>query len=352
MVSRTLFFLLLPASWVLAQCPQHLPEGVLCQTQGGTTTLDLQRDAIITWDRFFVPADGALIIRSQGPTAFSSQHQSTRPAQIAGQIVADGPLTISSPNGLNHRGSIQAPSVTLSALAQNPDGTFSASGRRGNLSSSGTITASKGDVTLLGRSIDHSGNIQAPQGKVRMTALDRGRVSPTTSQLPPSASSRARVQNSGRAESASIEILTDGFFRNRGRLAAQGRLGITADTITHDRRPGSILSTTDLRLDPDAILEGPVVNPNDGANPGGRSTTIQFPDLANNSFRGRTVTTLRPTQFSASTVPRARLSSPLPEVRRQKVAQKRRQQSLAARGQKKTLLRKRSFFGQITTKKP
>ena len=156
----------------------------------------------------------------------------------------------------------------------------------------------------------------------------------------------ARATNRGTMEGQFVDIYSEGFFENGGRLAGR-QISIEAQGIAHNNTPGSFIETPNLRLKPNVILDGPVINPNDGNNPGGVSTTLGFPDLASGSFAGKKKTRLRPTQYAPSTVNRSRVPSAV--SRQAKTSPNTR---IASRGTpaKKKSAKKRSFFGMVISK--
>lgn len=341
------------ASSALAQCPANSTPHFDCVSAGGNTQITLFADAELSWDRFNVPSEGSLDIMSSGGL-FSSRHLVTgfSPAIISGPITADGPFTLVHSGGINigNAGGIAAPSITLSSLPALDGSTYQGSTRARQFINSGNLTATSGDLTLLGYQVTNNGNLAAPSGKVTLISTGSEKVSgpdfqrspgPTPSRIP------ARVTNRGQIEAPVITIYSEGFIENGGRIAAD-QIGLEAPTISHNNTPGSVIITPNLMVSgTNVIIEGEVVDPTDGNNPGGVSTTLGLPNLATGSFSSNKKTKLLPTQFSSSTINRSRVPSAV--AKRKKTTSGSR---LATRGsaKKKTSAKKRSFFGVVTSK--
>lgn len=336
---------------VVAQCPANSAPHFDCVSAGGNTQITLFADAELSWDRFNIPSTGSLDIASSGGL-FSSRHLVTgfSPSTIAGPITADGPFTLITP-GLNigTQGSITAPAITLSALPALDGSTYQGTTRARQLINSGNLTATSGDLSILSYQFTNNGSLAAPSGKITLISTATETISgPDFQRTPTPASSFpiARATNRGQIEAPIIEIYSEGFIQNGGRIAGN-QVTLEAQGIAHNNTPGSVIITPNLDLIPNVLLDGPVINPNDGNNPGGISTTLGLPDLATGSFSSKKKTKLLPTQFSSSTVNRSRVPSAV--AKRNKVTTSSR---LATRGssKKKTSAKKRSFFGVVTSR--
>lgn len=145
-----------------------------------------------------------------------------------------------------------------------------------------------------------------------------------------------------------IEIYSDSFITNSGLIETFGPTSsvqlIAANGIAHNEAPESVIITDSLIPQGQVILiKGSVQGPNDGSNPGEVSATFQFPDFVKGTFQGKKKTTLKPTQFSSSTISKNRLPSVL------NADKKKRSSTLATRGGSvKKTSKKRSFFGLVT----
>lgn len=342
---------------LLAQCPSTLPHGVTCSSGGGNTILTLERDAEVSWGAFSFAPQQHLTITSAGNSSFSSTHTVRRGvALVEGTITADGPFSLFANGGIQISGTVSAPAVTLSTLPAISSNTFLAGRTRSQLTVSGDVTATRGELTVLGNSVNTSGALEAPRAKLTIISAGSGTVELEPNAPPTIARERprsSRAINRGRLASPVIEIYSEGTIFNSGQILTSGQgnrvLLSAARSITHDDRPGSVIETGNLRTIPETVLRGPIVDPDDGANLGGASTTTEFPDLASGRFTASTRTTLLPSQYSSSTVAGTRLPATLQKASKQKKT------ILATRGstgkKQKKRSRKRSFFGTVTTEK-
>lgn len=344
-------FALTLAHQASAQCPANSAPHFDCVSAGGNTQITLFADAELSWDGFNVPADGSLDISSSGGI-FSSRHRVTGlgAASINGPITADGPFTLISRGiGISPTGSITAPSMTLSTLPALDQNTFQGTTLARSFINNGTLLSITGDLTVIGYQITNNGEMSAPSGKLNLVATGSETIAlPNLQRTPGGQPGRpiARATNRGTMEGRFVDIYSEGFFENGGRLAGQ-RISIEARGIVHNNMAGSVIETPDLRLMPNVVLEGPVINPNDGNNPGGVSTTLGFPDLASGSFAGQKKTRLRPTQYAPSTVNRSRVPSAV--SKRTKASSNTRVASRGTSTKKKTA-KKRSFFGMVMSR--
>ncbi len=345
---RLLFMALFP-SVLGAQCPLNTADHFSCQSAGGNTQITLSADAEFLWETFDVPASGSL--RISGP--FTSRHLSTRRSTIAGDLTADGPLTIISSSGIFVTGRVTAPSLIFSALPEVGPNQFRGNGRGESviLGRTATVTASENNALILGGNLQVTGNLRASQGQVTLIATGSDTLTGPEFQIPssPNSNPRTRVDTRGLIQAPSIEIYSEGFLSNQGRITGN-EISLTAGTqILHSLSPNSVIEGN-LVTSPRTILQGRVIRPSDGNNPGGISTTLGFPDLESGSFSGKSKTKLLPSQYSASSVARSRLPSAvsLKNLKKKKPTQK---TLVATRGVKsKKKAKKRSFFGIVTKK--
>ena len=342
-----------PIAW--AQCPDTPSPHFDCASAGGNTHITLFADAELHWDRFDVPVGGSLDITSSGGI-FASKHLTSGffQSNINGPITADGPLTLVNTAGIRigPDGSLTAPSLTLSTLPAIGGNSYQGWNRSGQLIVSGDLTATSGNATLLGYQTTLNGSVTAPSGKVTLISSGSEIISgPHFQRSPggPPPALPARTSTRGTIQAPVIEIYSEGFLQNSGRIEG-GQVLLEAASIAHDKRPGSIIITPDLTLIPDVLLEGQLIDPNDGNNPGGISTTLGLPNLATGSFTGTQKTTLLPTQFSASNLSRSRIPSAVSQKAKASASNK-----VASRGttpaKAKKSVKKSSFFGIVTTKK-
>ncbi len=343
---------LTPIAW--AQCPNSPSPHFDCTSAGGNTQITLFQNAELQWDRFDVPAGGSLNISSAGGL-FSSKHLTSGlfPSSINGPITADGAFTLVNTRGmrLESGGSITAPSLTLSTLPATGPDSYQGNRRAGQMIINGNLHATTGNATLLAYQSTLNGSVTAPAGKITLISTGSEVITGPGFQRTgdPQTGSDARVTARRNLEAPIVEIYSEGFIQNSGRIAGD-QVILQANTIAHDNRPGSIIITPNLTITPGSILEGSILDPNDGSNPGGISTTLGLPDIASGSFTGSQKTTLLPTQFSASRLKSSRVPSAVSQK-----AKAATNSQLATRGntpaKPKTTAKKSSFFGIVTTKK-
>ena len=351
-VVKKVFSILLTPALAWGQCPSVPSPDFSCVSAGGNTQITLFGNAELNWDRFDVPAGGRLDISSVGGAGFSSRHltRGLFPSTIAGGITADGAFSLVNPAGItmSHEGSITAPSVLLSTLPLVAPNSFQGFTRSGQMILNGSVQAHSGDLTLLAYNVTNSGNLTAPNGKVTVIATGSQSVDGASLELNPPRGindRQVRATNRGAIQAPVVEIYTEGFLQNGGfihgeRVTLDGNRG-----VLHDNKLGSLIVADQLNLPSGGLIEGPLLGPNDGNNPGGVSTTIGLPDLEKGSFASKRKTTLLPTQFSSSNVSRSRVPS---AVSRKKTTGS---SSLATRGAaKKKSSKKRSFFGTVTAR--
>jgi filamentous hemagglutinin family protein len=292
----------------------------------GSAVVRLRSASRIDWQPFSLDAGESLRIRSENGS-FASLHRvrGGLPARIDGSVVADGPFYLVSPGGVSvgTTGSVQAPRVFMSALGAADEvsllnggsTTFSQAGS-GLVDISGAVQASGGLLTLVGAnlSVTPTGSLRAPGGQVQAIAADTATVSgsgPTgVTSLPPgprNPASRANLTTTGRIVARRIDLISEGFIRNGGRLDTSGpgnRVLLSATASTHELRPrnASIIITDDLIAEGEFRPEGPVISPRDGANPSAVGGQRQTPDSSP-----------RPTAAPPSSpTPRCRRSRPRP----------------------------------------
>jgi len=340
---------------LFGQCPNTPSPHFSCTSAGGNTQITLFADAELAWDSFSVPAGGLMDISSAGASPFSSRHIVAGRATIAGGVTADGGFTLVAPRGITHAGTITAPNVTLSTLeATGPDSYLSNSNVR-NLELRGQVMATDGNVTLLGKDVRITGELMALEGKVTLISTASEQVSGSgfvvsPGPVPPRRFSQGTSR--GNMEAPVVEIYTEGTFTNSGRIAGDTVILSTKGRIVHENRPGAVIEAENLIVNnlttgSGVIIEGEVIVPDDGINPGGVSTTLGFPDLESGSFSSKKQTRLLPTQFSASNVSQARLPSAVAKKKKSSVAKSR----VATRGKAAKSKRKSKKRSGVVTKK-
>jgi filamentous hemagglutinin family protein len=343
----------------------------------GSAVVRLRSASRIDWQPFSLDPGESLRIRSENGS-FASLHRvrGGLPARINGSVVADGPFYLVSPGGISvgATGSVQAPRVFMSALAAADEvsllnggsTTFSKAGS-GLVDISGAVHASGGLLTLVGANltVTPTGSLHAPGGQVQAVAADTAIVSGSgpagVTSLPPgprNPASRANLTTTGRIVGWRIDLISEGFIRNGGRLDTSGpgnRVLLSATASTHELRPrnASIIITDDLVAEGEFRPEGPVISPRDGANPSAVGGQRQTPRLSQPGFI--TQSDSRTTQLAYSPLQTLTTTSPIPPPARAASVASRRgsdtdtdeRRRQAAR---RATVRKASFFGQTVKK--
>lgn len=342
----------------------------------GSALVRLRSASRIDWEALTVGAGESLRIRSEsGSLASLHVVRGGLPARIEGRVSADGPFSLISPGGISlaTTGSIRAPRVFMSALAAADEiallgsglTTFTRTGS-GVVELNGTIDASGGLLTVVGAtlSVTPTGTLRAPGGQIQLVASDSATLTgsgPTgVTSLPPgprNPASRSNITNRGHLSAWRVDLISEGYIRNGGRLETGGpgnRVLLSATATTHEVRPRneSIIITDTLVTEGEFRQEGPVVSPREGSNPSGVGGQRQTPRLSQPGFI--TQSEGRSTQLAYSPLQTLTTTSPIPPpARAAAIASRsgpetddaRRRQSSA-----RSAVRKASFFGRILKK--
>jgi filamentous hemagglutinin family protein len=349
-----------PARADVAVVPGGAGPNAVVQTAGTITTVNLTGPARIEWQQFQLAAGRGLQFLSQNGGAFPSLNivRGPVPAQVDGRITADGPFYLISPGGVQvgTTGRIEAPRVLLSTmtpadqsrLLADGGGVFLPDALGGAIGVDGTIETSGGPLILLSGTVftGNQARLRAPGGDVRIGALDASPVNVSPNGIAPvavAARGGGLVSNTGWIEARRVEIVSDGFVVNGGRLAALGQANsvrIAAPDITHESRPdgSSVILTTALSVEGAFRQSGSVLDPADGANPAAVAGLRQTPRLSGGGF----ITRVEPGQSQLShaplQAPATTASAVPPPVKRST--------SLAVRRRGAETVKKASFFGQ------
>lgn len=361
--------------------PGGAPSTAVISQTDGVTTVNLSGPSRLEWSQFNVGAGQSLKYVS-GSTGHTSLNvvRGAAPASIHGAVTADGPFYLISPSGIQigRAGSVSAPQILLSALGTAQDlqvlsggvAAFSKQGT-GMVTVDGLLTAGNGgSVVVMGTSVrtGPTARIQAPGGRVQVVAADgaavTGSVSGGMSLGVGGAAGAGLVNQEGTIEARQVHVLSDGFLRNGGRLISSGpgnEVRLSAPQVTHELRPDgrSVISTGQLVVQGNFRQDGPVVNPDDGANPAPVAGVRLTPRL---STRG-VITSISPGQTQLASSPLQKVLpavSPIPADRRKpalvaargteagksKEPDKEKPAAVPAAAAKAGGVRKASFFGQ------
>jgi len=295
----------------------------------GTTTVRLSGPARLDWQRFQLQSGESLNYISEGGSHASlNVVRGPLPATIQGNLSADGPFYLLSPGGIQvgATGRISAPQVILSALGSDQADSLLSGGTAvftkrgfGLVTVDGQIsTPLGGSIVVMGPTvrIGPTASLQAPGGRVQVIAADPSPVSgDSKTGFSPAATAgggSGLLSQDGTISARQVHLLSDGFLRNGGRLLSSGvgnEVRLSAPQIIHEIRPGdrSVISTSRLIVQGDFRQEGPVLNPDDGANPSPIAAVRQTPRLSQPGF----ITTVAPGQTQLSHAP---LQSTVPNV--------------------------------------
>ncbi len=352
------------------------------ERNGGNTLVRLSESSRIEWSDFTLQSGETLRYVSDPGARFASLNvvKGAGAANIHGTIQADGPFYLVSPAGITvgSTGLIQAPHVFLSALRpaddlallQGTPTTFARAGA-GLVRIDGTVQATQGNLVVAGGGVNigKTGRLTSSGGTVQVVAATRPVAGPGADGLfmvpqTAGAMSGSSIQNEGNIQAHRVEFISDGTIRNAGRLETRGtgsQVALRAPAIRHEARAdgGSVIVTSNLVTEGEAVLEGTVVSPVDGSNPSGVGGLRQTPRLS----RPGVISTLdaRATQLSASPLQAAatQTTSPIPQPNRSAStlaarrgadddeARKKNAATAKARG---GTVRKASFFGQTVTR--
>lgn len=346
----------------------------------GSALIRLRQASRIDWQSLTVGAGESLRIRSEnGSLASLHVVRGGVPARLEGRVVADGPFYLVSPAGLHlaATGSVQAPRIFMSALAAADEAALLGTGTTpcskagsGLADLQGTVDATGGLLTVIGAnvSVGPTAVLRAPGAQIQLVAADTvpvtGSGSAGVTTLPPgprNPSSRANLTTTGHLSARRIDLISEGFIRNGGRLETGGagnRVLLSAAATTHEARPrnASIIITDDLVIEGDVRPEGAIISPRDGANPSPVGGQRQTPRLSEPGFI--TQSEASTSQLAFSPLQTLTTTSPIPPpARAAAVASRRgpteddttRRRRLAA-AHKSAGVRKASFFGQTIKK--
>ena len=185
-MSRSFALALLASSALIAPAVRadELPTGgqlaagaaSIANAPGALTITQSSDRAVINWQSFSLGAGGRIDIAQPGSgSALLNRVIGSTTSMIAGQIHANGQVFLVNPNGIliTATGSVSAAGFVASSLnltdSQFMNGDIIVTGRGGSVVNRGNITIVKGGyAALIGGSVDNSGMIVAPLGKVAL----------------------------------------------------------------------------------------------------------------------------------------------------------------------------------------
>ncbi len=333
-------------------------------TTGSTTTVSLNRSSQINWSNFSVSATEQVKVASTGGGGFASLNIVNGPRSlIFGSVQADGPFYLVNPAGITlaTSGSINAPQVLLSTLTPS-DANAALSGISttwgnssfGDVVIAGSIAAST-SIVVLSESIEitPTGRAVTP-GSIEMIAAAGGVTGGGTNWTAsaPGGADNGLLLNTGRIEGHTVRLISHGSIANGGVITTGDKNPAKGDSVL--LRAQDIVNETQGRIstrsltfegDPTPTVIGPVINPDDGSNPGATSSTTQIPRLSSPGT-AQVVTQINPGQLSLTTLKTLQLAAPKPTAISQTPTLAVRRGATKEEPKKKSnKVRRTSFFG-------
>lgn len=171
--------------------------------------------AIIDWNSFSI-GGGNSVFFNNGSGATLNKVTGGSLSQIDGLLQSTGSVFLINPSGVVvgrggkvvTNGSFIGSTRDLSNSAFMAGGTYDFTGTsNGNVTNQGTITSTGGDVVLVGKSVNNSGSISAPQGTAALAAGDDVTLTPASGDQRISiAAGTGNVTNTGSVSAAAAEL--------------------------------------------------------------------------------------------------------------------------------------------------
>ncbi|MBC7506299.1 MAG: filamentous hemagglutinin N-terminal domain-containing protein, partial [Sandarakinorhabdus sp.] len=185
---------------------------------GSLTVTQTSQRGIIDWTSFSIGADARVLI-DNGAGATLNRVTGADLSRINGVLKVTGTVYLINPNGvvIGPEGKVLAGGSFVASTRDVTNGAFMAGGGLtasgsgdGTVSNSGSILATEGDVMLIGRAVDNSGNIAAPTGTASLLAGDSILLAavggPSGIFVSPDAAGSGNVTNTGRIEAAAAAL--------------------------------------------------------------------------------------------------------------------------------------------------
>jgi filamentous hemagglutinin family protein len=193
--------------------------GVISSSAAGTLSVTQSSSrGIIDWRSFSIGADARVLI-DNGAGATLNRVLGTELSRIQGQLRATGSVYLINPNGVvvGSQGSILTGGSFVAFTRDIANDAFMAASTlsvrgssTGAVVNQGSIVAQHGDVILIGRSVDNTGNVSASNGTASLLAADSVLLTtvggPTGIYVAPEAAGRGDVTSSGRIEAAAAAL--------------------------------------------------------------------------------------------------------------------------------------------------
>ncbi len=197
--------------------------GTIGQTSAaGLTVTQTSARGVIDWSSFSIGA-GSRVLINNGQGATLNRVLGGDISRLDGLLKGTGSLYLINPNGVvvgangcvMTNGSFAASTRDISTRSFMAGGALTASGNSGgDVTNQGAILARAGDVILIGKSVDNSGSIQAPNGTATLAAGDTVLLTtvggPAGVYVAPTSAGAGNITQSGRIEAAAAALKASG----------------------------------------------------------------------------------------------------------------------------------------------
>lgn len=352
----------------LAGCPANLPPGVTCTSSGLTTDITLSQPALLTWSTFQVSPGQQMNFHGD----FAVVNQSSNAATISGQITASSSFGLISPKGiqLDATGSITASQIVLSTLRSSApaemwsgQALYTLPNNPAITQLAGSLNATQGDLVLLGHKItnDAGASLQAGGHLQMLTTKPNHSIQKGSTGFyqkvtqPTLGDTDEKVINNGSLRGNRITILSEGYLSNAGEIRSEGpnnSVHLEAGVLVHENKPGAVINTSQFTYSANAVvLAGPVIDPDEGANPGAISTSIELSDLSKDDYNGKPRVILQPSLYASRSKDRVSIPSAVPQKNSPVLASRSTATSPASGKKSQSTSKKKSlFFGRVLGK--
>lgn len=269
LVCSSLLALSVAASAGVAQAGGALPtggqfvagQGAISGTANGMVINQSTSRGIIDWQSFSI-AQGKSVQIDNGAGATLNRVTGGNVSSIAGSLSSTGSVYVINSAGVivMPTGSVVTTGGFVASTRDVPNGAFMAGGTQpltgsstGTVVNQGSITASNGDVVLVGKSVTNNGQINAPNGAAELAAGDNVLLQPGSSQAVLINAGSGDVTNTGNIDAAQVELnaaggnvyalatSNGGIIRATGTATKDGHVFLTAGgNVTVD---GSVSAT-------------------------------------------------------------------------------------------------------------
>jgi filamentous hemagglutinin family protein len=218
------------------------------QSNGSMTITQTSNSAVINWQSFNIgQGNSVTFVQPDASSAVLNRVTGTTTTTIAGQLNANGQVYLINPNGIaiTSTGTVDTGAFVASTLGISNDDfmagkrTFTGKGASAAVTNAGAITIDRGGyMALIGGSVDNTGTITVPMGKVALSSGEQATLDLSGDgfmqiAIPTKApGKKALVSNSGRisADGGMVQ-LTAAAARDMARQAVNMSGTIEAKTV-------------------------------------------------------------------------------------------------------------------------